>query len=76
MRAMCNPEPDSWLSRLISWWWDAKTGYAIPERSGVLRYFIRLGDRIEWADSRGGTHSHGPGTNGHKEFHFYQVIRL
>ncbi len=50
VRATCNPEPDSWLSRLISWWWDKDTGYAIPERSGVLRYFIRLGDKIEWAD--------------------------
>lgn len=52
VRATCNPEPDSWLSRLISWWWDPKTGYAIPERSGRIRYFLRLGDRIEWADTR------------------------
>ncbi len=49
IRATCNAEP-GWVADLISWWWDPATGYAIPERSGVLRYFIREGDKIIWVD--------------------------
>ena len=41
MRCSTNPDADSWVAEFISWWWDQKTGYAIPERSGVIRYFIR-----------------------------------
>jgi predicted phage terminase large subunit-like protein len=57
VRATCNPVPDDdivggWLNRLISWWWDPGTGYAIPERSGVLRWFVRLGEELHWADTR------------------------
>lgn len=50
VRASCNPDPDSWVARFISWWIDQETGYAIPERSGVLRWFVRIGDQIVWAD--------------------------
>lgn len=55
IRATTNPvsEDDKiggWVARLISWWIDPETGYAIPERSGVIRYFIRLNNQIEWAD--------------------------
>jgi predicted phage terminase large subunit-like protein len=50
-RATCNPEPDSWLVRFLDWWIDDK-GDAIPERSGVLRWMIRLpDDSLAWADS-------------------------
>lgn len=52
LRATCNPAPDSWLSRLIQWWWDPETGYAIDERSGVIRWFIRENNEIIWGDSR------------------------
>lgn len=48
IRATCNPDADSWVARLIEWWIDQETGLAIPERSGVLRWFIRVNDRIEW----------------------------
>lgn len=51
MRATCNPDADSWVAKFLSWWIDQETGYAIPERSGVLRWFVRLGDKIIWADS-------------------------
>ena len=51
VRATCNPEADSWVARLISWWIDQDTGYAIPERSGVLRWFVRLGETLSWGDS-------------------------
>lgn len=52
LRATCNPEPGSWVARLISWWLDPKTGFPIPERAGVLRWFIRKGDEMIWADNR------------------------
>lgn len=52
MRATCNPDVDSWVRKLIDWYIDEKTGYPIYERSGVLRWFIRLDDTIVWANSR------------------------
>jgi len=52
VRATCNPLPDSWLSRLLEWWINQETGYPIPERSGVVRWFIRQGNDIIWADSK------------------------
>lgn len=51
IRATCNPDPASWVAEFISWWIDQETGYAIPERSGVIRWFVRVGDQIIWADS-------------------------
>jgi predicted phage terminase large subunit-like protein len=50
IRASCNPDPDSFVAGLVEWYIDQETGYAIPERSGVLRYFVRHGDDIIWAD--------------------------
>lgn len=50
VRATCNPDSDSWVRSLIDWWIDDK-GYAIPERSGVIRYFIRDAGEIIWGDS-------------------------
>lgn len=53
MRATCNPDPDSWVAEFIAWWIDPATGYAIPERAGVLRWFVRLSnDSLAWGDSR------------------------
>ena len=56
LRGTCNPVPPDdliggWLNKLISWWIDQETGYAIPERSGVLRWFVRLSDKMYWANS-------------------------
>lgn len=50
VRASCNPDPDSFVAGLVAWYIDPDTGYAIPERSGVLRHFVRQGDDIIWAD--------------------------
>lgn len=51
VRATMNPDPDSWVREFIDWYL-GPDGQAIPERSGVVRYFARVGgDRIEWADS-------------------------
>lgn len=52
MRATCNADADSWVADFIAWWIDQETGYAIPERSGVVRYFVRANDVINWADTR------------------------
>lgn len=51
VRATCNPDVDSWVRKLIDWWID-KEGFPIKERSGVLRWFIRINDNIIWADSK------------------------
>jgi predicted phage terminase large subunit-like protein len=52
IRATTNPEPDSWVRDFIGWWLDAETGLAIKERSGSLRWFVRIGDELHWADTR------------------------
>lgn len=51
MRASCNPDADSWVASLIEWWIDQNTGYAIPERSGVVRWFLRSEGQLVWANS-------------------------
>ena len=52
VRCTTNPDPDSWLAGFISWWIDQDTGYPIMERSGVVRWFARIGDDIEWGYSK------------------------
>lgn len=52
VRATCNPDADSWVRKFIEWWIDPNTGYAIKERAGVLRWFIRLDDTLQWGDTR------------------------
>lgn len=51
VRATCNPDADSWVANFIAWWIDQDTGYAIPERSGVIRWFVRVGSKLVWADT-------------------------
>jgi predicted phage terminase large subunit-like protein len=51
IRATCNPDSDSWLRHLLAWWINSDTGFPIPERSGVLRWFVRIADELHWADS-------------------------
>jgi len=51
MRLTCNPDPDSWLKKLIQWW-IGKDGLPIPERSGVVRYVYRQGEDLVWSDDR------------------------
>ncbi len=52
VRATCNPDPDSWVAEFISWWIDQDTGFPIPDRQGVIRYFVRDGDSFIWGDSK------------------------
>lgn len=51
VRATCNPDPESWVAKLISWWINHETGFPIPERDGVIRFFIKYGDDYIWGDS-------------------------
>lgn len=50
VRATCNPDPDSFVRKLIDWW-IGEDGLPIKERSGKIRYFIRVNDAMIWADS-------------------------
>lgn len=52
IRATTNPDADSWVAEFIAFWINQETGYPIPERSGVLRWFIRINGEIIWDDSR------------------------
>lgn len=55
MFGACNADPDSWIKNLIWWYLDPETGYHIPERNGVERYFYQWGDTIIdsfWGDTR------------------------
>lgn len=52
VRATCNPDADSWVADFIAWWIDPDTGYPIPERSGKIRYMVRVNDEIIWGDTR------------------------
>lgn len=58
IRATCNPDADSWVARFIAWWIDQTTGFAIPERAGVVRWFVRVNDTIIWADNPAGLASY------------------
>lgn len=40
LRATCNPDADSFVRELVDWWID-EDGFAIVERAGVLRWFLR-----------------------------------
>lgn len=50
IRATCNPEP-GWLADFLAWWID-DDGYAISDRNGKLRWFIRQDEKVIWGDSR------------------------
>lgn len=63
VRATCNPVPDDdevggWLHKLIEWWLhpEGHDLYGFPDeaRSGVLRWFLRFGDDLIWADTQAG----------------------
>lgn len=55
----CNPDPDSWIRRLIDWYIGSRAngspqylwGLPIPERAGKRRYFVRDGDALVWGST-------------------------
>lgn len=52
IRASCNPMPGSWLKDFLSWWIDPVTGFAIDERSGVVRWVAIINNQEHWADTK------------------------
>lgn len=61
MRAGCNPDASSWVAKLVDWWIDHTTGFAIPERAGKLRWFIRDGETLVWGDDHNALAAEWPG---------------
>ena len=49
VRATCNPDPESFIAKLIDYW-IGDDGFPIKERSGQLRWFIRHKNEIIWKD--------------------------
>lgn len=49
IRATANPEP-GWLADFLDWW-IGEDGYAVTERSGVIRWMVRENDVTYWGDS-------------------------
>lgn len=47
VRATMNPDPDSWVCKFVEWYLDPD-GFAIPERSGVVRWFGRRNGALKW----------------------------
>ena len=52
IRATTNPSSESWVAEFIAWWINQDTGYAIPERSGIVRWFVNISDNIYWAETK------------------------
>jgi predicted phage terminase large subunit-like protein len=50
LRMTCNPDADSWVAKLISWW-IKEDGFPEPDRSGVVRWFCRVNGILEWGDT-------------------------
>jgi predicted phage terminase large subunit-like protein len=56
VRATYNPVPaddetGGWIHEFVAWYID-DDGYPIAERSGVVRWFVMLDDKLHWYDSR------------------------
>lgn len=47
IRITCNPMKNHWLRTWLDWYIDPITGFPIPERDGVVRYFYIKGDGIK-----------------------------
>ncbi len=55
IRATMNPVPPDdeiggWIHEFVGWYID-KDGWAIPERCGVIRWFVVVDDSLRWGDS-------------------------
>ena len=51
VRATCNPDVNSWVRQWLEWY-IGEDGYAIPEKSGVIRWFIRKDGTMHWANTK------------------------
>lgn len=48
VRATCNPDSESWVADLLSWWL-GEDGLPIKDRSGILRWFVRVNNELIWS---------------------------
>lgn len=51
LKITCNPDYDSFLRKWVEWYLDDR-GIPDPDKAGVMRYFIRQGEDLIWADTR------------------------
>ncbi len=61
IRATCNPDAGSWVAELIAWWIDPESGLPLRRRAGKPRWFVRVGETLEWASSRAALVRRHPG---------------
>lgn len=55
VRATLNPKRSHWTRKFLDWYINPTTGYLIPERDGVVRYFYvkdKTVDSIIWGDTK------------------------
>lgn len=52
MKITCNPDYDSFLRLWIEWYLDPETGIPLPERDGIVRYFVMQENKLIWANDR------------------------
>lgn len=56
MRGVYNPVPPDdpvggWIHEFVGWYID-DSGYPIPEKSGIIRWFVNRNDNLHWFDSK------------------------
>lgn len=51
IKLTCNPDPDSFIAEMVDWY-ISEDGYADLDRVGKIRWFIRSGADLDWANSR------------------------
>ena len=68
LRGTCNPDKNSWVRTWIDWY-IGPDGLPIPERSGVLRYFLVIEDKMVWGTYEELLEAHPPVPNPKVEGH-------
>lgn len=52
----CNPDPDTYLRKWVDWWLypdgHEKAGLPDPDKQGVVRWVLRIGGELFWADTK------------------------
>jgi hypothetical protein len=75
-RGTCNPDPDSFLAEFMEWYINQDTGFPIPERAGVIRYFAVDEDRPVWGNTRQEVYDKTRHIFSRKEFEGYDIRDL
>lgn len=75
-RGTCNPDPDSFLAEFMEWYINQDTGFPIPERAGVIRYFAVDEDKAVWGNTRQEVYDKTRHIFNKKEFEGYDIRDL